>query len=146
MLISISLLSACPPRNMQLGESLFYYNNAYRWKRTDVSSDFLHPRYKQILLKLLREQEKGINISELEIEDEFVDKDRGVALVKIRISYLISNETLLREEIISQYWIKERSRWFFVGQIGSDRLNIPIPDEIRASLFIEEKNADISDN
>ncbi len=131
---------------MQLNESLFYYNNAYRWKRTDVSSDFVHPVYKQLLLKSLRNQEKGINISELEIEDIFVDKERGVALIKIRISYLMSNETLLREEVISQYWLKDDSKWFFVGQTGSDRLGIPIPEEIKSRVFSEANDAGTSDN
>ncbi len=107
LLITLSFITACPPRNIQLNESLFYYNNAYSWKRTDVSSDFVHPLYKAALMKNLRAHEKGISISDLEIEDVFVDKERGVALVKIRLSYLMANETLLREECISQYWIKE---------------------------------------
>jgi len=140
------LLSGCPPKNMQLNESLFYFNNAYRWKRTDVSSDFVHPLYKPSILKNLRAHEKGISISELEIEDVFVDKDKGVALIKVRISYLMANETLLREEVISQYWVKEESKWFFAGQSGSERLSIPVPDELKPRVFSEDKDAGTSDN
>ncbi len=142
----ILINTGCPPRNIQLNESLFYFNNSYRWKRTDVSSDFVHPLYRQEILKYLRQHEKGISISELEIEDIFVDKDRGTALIKVRISYLMANETLLREEIITQYWIKNESRWFFAGQSGSDRLSIPLPDELKPHIFLEGKDAGTSDN
>jgi len=146
LLITILIFPACPPRNMQLNESLFYYNNSYRWKRTDVSSDFVHPLYKQSLLKSLRAQEKGISISDLEIEDVFVNNEKGIALVKIRLSYLMANETILREESISQYWLKEDSKWFFVGQIGSDKLSIPIPDKLKSQIFSEDQDATSSDN
>lgn len=131
---------------MQLNESLFYFNNAYRWKRTDVSSDFVHPIYKQVILKSLRSQEKKVNISDLETEEVYVDKERGVALIKLRISYLMSDETILREENISQYWVKEDNKWYFAGQIGSDRLSIPIPEELKSRIFPENSDAGISDN
>lgn len=148
-IISITLailMIGCPPKNMQLNESLFYFNNAYRWKRTDVSSDFVHPLYKPSILKVIRNHERNVSISELEIEDIFVDEKRGIALIKIRISYLLSNETILREEVISQYWVKEDSKWFFVGQSGSDTLTIPISDELKPRIFPEEKDAGTSDN
>jgi len=143
---SILLLYSCPPKNMQLNESLFYFNNAYRWKRTDVSADFVHPVYKHMILKSLRNQEKELNISDLEIEDIFVDKERGVAMIKIRISYLMSAGTLLKEESISQYWIKEENKWFFVGQEGSERLNIPVPPELKSKIYSEDRDAGTSDN
>jgi hypothetical protein len=143
---SILLLYSCPPKNMQLNESLFYFNNAYRWKRTDVSADFVHPAYKHMILKSLRNQEKELNISDLEIEDIFVDKERGVAMIKIRISYLMSTGTILKEESVSQYWIKEDNKWFFVGQEGSERLNIPVPPELKSKIYLEDKDAGTSDN
>jgi hypothetical protein len=143
---SILLLYSCPPKNMQLNESLFYFNNAYRWKRTDVSADFVHPVYKHMILKSLRNQEKELNISDLEIEDIFVDKERGVAMIKIRISYLMSTGTILKEESVSQYWIKEDNKWFFVGQEGSERLNIPVPPELKSKIYLEDKDAGTSDN
>jgi hypothetical protein len=143
---SILLLFSCPPKNMQLNESLFYFNNAYRWKRTDVSADFVHPVYKHTILKALRDQEKELNISDLEIEDVFVDRERGVALIRIKVSYLMSTGTILKEESVSQYWIKEDNKWFFVGQEGSERLNIPVPPELKSKIYSEDKDAGTSDN
>ncbi|MGC8928602.1 MAG: hypothetical protein ACP5QK_11855 [Myxococcota bacterium] len=144
--ILLTLICGCPPKNMQLNESLFYFNNAYRWKRTDVSSDFVHPIYRQEILKALRSQEKKVNISDLEIEDTYIDKERGVALIKLRISYLMADETTLREENVSQYWVKDEDRWFFAGQTGSERIDIPIPDELKPRIFPERLDAGISDN
>jgi hypothetical protein len=143
---SILLLFSCPPKNMQLNESLFYFNNAYRWKRTDVSADFVHPVYKHTILKALRDQEKELNISDLEIEDVFVDRERGVALIRIKVSYLMSTGTILKEESASQYWIKEDNKWFFVGQEGSDILSIPIPKDLKSRIYSEDKDAGTSDN
>ena len=131
---------------MQLNESLFYFNNAYRWKRTDVSADFVHPVYKHTILKALRDQEKELNISDLEIEDVFVDRERGVALIRIKVSYLMSTGTILKEESVSQYWIKEDNKWFFVGQEGSDILSIPIPEDLKSRIYSEDKDAGTSDN
>jgi hypothetical protein len=131
---------------MQLNESLFYFNNAYRWKRTDVSADFVHPVYKHTILKALRDQEKELNISDLEIEDVFVDRERGVALIRIKVSYLMSTGTILKEESVSQYWIKEDNKWFFVGQEGSDILSIPIPKDLKSRIYSEDKDAGTSDN
>jgi len=142
----ILLLYSCPPKNMQLNESLFYFNNAYRWKRTDVSADFVHPVYKHTILKALRDQEKELNISDLEIEDVFVDRERGVALIRIKVSYLMSTGTILKEESVSQYWIKEDNKWFFVGQEGSERLNIPVPPELKSKIYSGDKDAGTSDN
>lgn len=146
LLFATLLLMACPPRSISLNESLFYFNNAYRWKRTDVSSDFVHPQYRQSILKDLRNQERIVDISDLEVEDVFINNESGIALVKIRISYLPAKETILHEEYISQYWVKKDSRWFFAGQTGSNLLSVPVPDELKQILFAGDRDAGLSDN
>ncbi|MCX7944077.1 MAG: hypothetical protein N2746_06170 [Deltaproteobacteria bacterium] len=146
LILVMNTFVGCPPKNMQLNESLFHFNNAYRWKRNDLSSDFIYPSHRSLILKDLRSHEKGISISELEIEDIFVDNKKGVALVKIRVSYLMTNETILREEVISQYWLKEQSNWYFVGQSGSERLSIPIPEDLKSRIFWGTDDAGVSDN
>jgi hypothetical protein len=114
----------------KLKQSIQELNEAARWGRLDLASQYVGPNYRQRFFAVHASWGKQMQIADLEMVRLDIDPNKSVAAASIAISWYGLNEMTLRQTVVRQRWKQREGQYVLDDEqvIDGDPSLIAKPD------------------
>jgi hypothetical protein len=114
-----AVLGSCMEKKKDALEmSIKDFNNSLRWKKYQDAAGYLPPELRGPFIEAAEKDEKDLNITDYEFKDQFVDRELGKAVVRVKITWYKNNEAVEKSGHITQRWVARGDAWVIEAVTG----------------------------